>query len=160
MEVATEDTHFEALSHPGHLVRRLHQICVGVFLDVAKDFQLTHVQYATLVAINHRPGIDQASLGRLIALDRQTTSNVVTRLCQKGLIERKQKDKRTSALYLLGAAKALMEVMESRTKMIDEAILKPLTGSERDTFMALLIKLVNVNNELSRVPYSPTGHAE
>src|SRR5690606_17978471 len=80
---------FEAPHHPGHLVRRLHQICVSVFLDEARDFQLTHIQYAALQAIHHTPGIDQVSLGRMVALDRQTTSNVIKRLAEKGLVEKK-----------------------------------------------------------------------
>lgn len=142
------------MNHPGHLVRRLHQICVAVFLDAAKDYNLTHVQFATLLAIERFPGIDQTRVAKLVALDRQTTSNVVTRLSQNGLIERKRKDKRTNALYITGAGRALIDVMQPRIGGIDEIILGPLSSEERDVLMLLLKKLVESNNDLSRAPHA------
>jgi DNA-binding MarR family transcriptional regulator len=145
---------FAPLDHPGHLVRRLHQICVSVFLDKSSEYGLTHIQYAALLAVQFAPGIDQGRLGKLIAIDRQTTSNVVNRLSEKGLLERKQKDKRTNALFLTGAAKALIRVMQQHEAEIDETILKPLSTKERLAFMKLLTKLVSANNDLSRAPQS------
>jgi DNA-binding MarR family transcriptional regulator len=145
---------FEPPEHPGYLVRRLHQICVSVFLDKASEYGLTHIQYAALQAVQFVPAIDQARLGRLIATDRQTTSNVVSRLTEKGLLQRKKKDKRTNALYLTGAAKALIRVMQPHVPEIDDTILKPLSATERTVFMRLLTKLVSANNDLSRAPQS------
>ncbi|MGH6989748.1 MAG: MarR family winged helix-turn-helix transcriptional regulator [Stellaceae bacterium] len=142
----------EIFDHPGHLIRRLHQISVSVFLNEAKPYGLTQVQYASLQAIEFYSGIDQRRLGKVVALDRQTVSNVVQRLCEKGLVDRKQKDKRTSALYLTGAAKALLEVMRPRIEVVDQIILAPLAESERTTLMSLLNKLVDLNNALSRAP--------
>lgn len=151
---------FEPMNHPGHLVRRLHQICVAVFLDAAKEYNLTHVQYATLQAIKRFPDIDQARVGKLVALDRQTVSNVVNRLSQNGLIERKAKDKRTNALQITGAARALIEVMQPRIQTVDEIILGPLSVDERETLMVLLKKLVDSNNELSRAPQAVANWRE
>lgn len=148
---------FEPMNHPGHLVRRLHQICVAVFLDASKAYNLTHVQFATLLAIERFPGVDQTRVAKLVALDRQTTSNVVTRLSQNGLIERTRRDKRTNALQITGAGRALIEVMQPRIEGIDDIILGPLTASERETLMALLRKLVNSNNDLSRAPHAAAG---
>jgi DNA-binding MarR family transcriptional regulator len=144
---------FEPMKHPGHLVRRLHQICVSVFLTKSREYDLTHLQYAALLAVKFAPGIDQAKLGGLIAIDRQTTSYVVSRLAEKGLLQRKQKNKRTNALYLTGPARALIRVMQQHEPEIDEMILKPLDEAERAIFMQLLLKLVNANNELSRAPH-------
>jgi DNA-binding MarR family transcriptional regulator len=145
---------FEPPQHPGHLVRRLHQICVSVFLEKSGEYGLTHIQYAALQAVQFAPGIDQARLGKLIATDRQTTSVVVSRMADKGLLDRRQKDKRTHALYLTGAAKALIRVMQPHVPDIDETILKPLSAKERVTFMRLLAKIVRANNDLSRAPQS------
>lgn len=143
---------FEPMNHPGHLARRLHQICVAVFLDAAKDYNLTHIQFATLLAVERFPGIDQTRVAKLVALDRQTASNVITRLHQNGLIERTRKDKRTNALQITGAGRALIDVMQPRINGIDDIILGPLSASERDTLMVLLKKLVSSNNDLSRAP--------
>jgi DNA-binding MarR family transcriptional regulator len=148
-----DDAPFDPIAHPGYLARRLYQICVSVFLDTAKDYNLTHIQFAALVAILHFPGIDQGRLGKLIALDRQTTSNVITRLAQRGLVDRRRKDKRTHALHLTDQAAELLELMRPRIKTIDDTILKPLSAKEQQAFMALLTKLVSHNNALSRAPY-------
>src|SRR5262249_53406843 len=72
----------------GHLIRRLHQISFALFLDQAKAFDVTPVQYAALVAINSHPGIDQTTLCNFIALDRTTIGDVVGRLQRKKLITR------------------------------------------------------------------------
>lgn len=143
---------FEPLEHPGHLVRRLHQICVSVFLTQVKEFDITHMQYAALHALEFAPGIDQASLGRLIATDRQTTSYVVRKLTEKGLILKKQKNKRANSLFLTGASRAVLKAIEEIAPVIDDIILCPLDESERTEFMNLLTKLVNKNNNLSRAP--------
>ena len=41
---------------PGHLIRRLQQIAVAIFMDESKAFDITPVQYAALLAIDLHPG--------------------------------------------------------------------------------------------------------
>ena len=142
-----------SLFHPGHYIRRLHQISVSIFLKEAEHFQITNVQYAALGVIQHMPGLDQQRLGRLIALDRQNVSDVVKRLCDKGLVERRRKDGRTNALYLTDLARARLRPMATRLAVVDDVILKPLPAKDRQTFMAMLVTLVEGNNNLSRAPH-------
>ena len=51
-----------------------------------------------------------------------------------------------------------MNLMVQCIPAVDDAILAPLSGSERETFMSLLGKLVSENNELSRAPQDLTKH--
>lgn len=146
------EAYADLIDHPGYWIRRLHQISVSIFLTSAKEFGLTPVQYASLQAISRYPGINQSDLGKLIALDRQTISNVVQRLCAKNLLERREKNGRTSALFITGPTRALLQVMEKRLSNVDEQVVDPLTKAERKVFMALMMKLVEGNNELSRAP--------
>lgn len=150
----------DPVEHPGYWIRRLHQISVSIFLSSAKEFGLTPVQYASLQAVSRNPGINQSDLGKLIALDRQTISNVVQRLCAKNLFERREKNGRTSALFITGPARALLEVMQNRLSDVDEKIVGPLTKSERAILMALIIKLVENNNEFSRAPRVHKSNAD
>ena len=143
---------FEPMVHPGHLVRRLHQICVSVFLNQSSELGVTHIQYGALLAIEYVPGLDQVTLGKMIAADRQTVSVVINRLCESGLVEKRRKDKRTNSLFLTPEACVVMKQMLKFIPSIDEAILAPLSERERDLFMKLLGKLVSGNNELSRAP--------
>lgn len=149
---STLDAIDRKFERPGHLVRRLHQICISVFLQNSAELNLTSVQFAVLVGIGDHPGIEQIALARTVALDRQTVSNVVNRLVGRGLVDKQNRDKRSKALFLTPAAEALITQMRARTEVIDDTILAPLTKAQRKEFMALLLKLVNGNNGLSRVP--------
>lgn len=141
-----------AVTHPAQLVRRLHQICLAVFLSHSSRYDLTPIQFATLQTVESAPGIDQARLSRLVAIDRQTASNVVKRLVARGLLDRRQRDRRTNALYVTGAALTSIEVMSTKLQEIDDTILAPLSAAERETFLVLLARLVDANNPLSRAP--------
>ena len=43
---------------PGYLFRRMQQIAVALFMEECKAFDLTPVQYGSLIAIHTHPGID------------------------------------------------------------------------------------------------------
>src|SRR5665213_844134 len=78
----------DVYSAPGHLMRRAQQIAAAIFFDETREFDLTPVQYAALVAIQDRPGIDQSTLVKLIAIDRSTVGNMLRRIEEKHLISR------------------------------------------------------------------------
>src|SRR5690606_38122322 len=85
---------------------------------------------------------------------RQTTSTVVRRLVEKGLMVRQKKDRRTAALFVTGAGRALHQVMASRLGVVGETLLSPLTPEEQKTFFVLMTKMVTELNKLSRSPQS------
>ena len=139
---------------PGYLFRRMQQIAVALFVEECRAFALTPVQYAALVAIHTHPGIDATRLSAVIAFDRSTLGNVIERLQAKKLVERKPspQDKRVKLLYLTRAgATVLRDIMPS----VDRAqarMLQPLKAADRKALKALLSRLVDLNNEASRVP--------
>jgi DNA-binding MarR family transcriptional regulator len=139
---------------PGHLVRRSQQIAVALFMEETAAFGVTPVQYAALVAIGEQPDIDASRLSQLIAFDRSTLGHVVARLEAKGLIQRKGggEDRRVKRLRITRRGKALLDRIESAVERAQQRILAPLAPAERRDFMALLTKLVQVNNRYSRVP--------
>ena len=103
------------------------------------------------------PGIDQISLANLVALDRSNTGDVVARLEEKGLLHRSSgaTDRRTKRLNLTESGLALVDAMTPDVENAQNRILAPLSEDERKTFMALLDKLVDINNPLSRAPARP-----
>lgn len=144
---------------PGHAIRRLHQISVGVFLQEMGDLGITPVQYAALQVVANQPGIDQRTLARTIALDASTTGGVVDRLEARGWLERRtaREDRRTRQLHITpagldGLAQAVPAMLRAQ-----EQILAPLSPVQRQQFMSLLNTLVTENNELSRAPSELTG---
>ena len=72
---------------PGHLIRRLQQISFALFMDETRQFEITPVQYAAILAIDNHPRIDQTALCNFIAYDRSTIGDVVNRLERKKLIK-------------------------------------------------------------------------
>ncbi len=139
---------------PGHMIRRLHQISVGIFLQEAGELGVTPVQYAALQVVNNQPGTDQRTLARTIALDASTTGGVVDRLEARGWLERRMspEDRRARLLFITPAgAQALADTVPAMLRT-QEQILAPLTPRQRSEFMRLLQLLVTQNNELSRAP--------
>src|SRR6201998_1631485 len=84
--MANDDSRF--LEKPGHLIRRLQQIALALFMDQTEAFGITPVQYSAIIAISNHPGIDQTALCNIIAFDRTTIGGVVGRLERKHLIKR------------------------------------------------------------------------
>ena len=139
---------------PGHAIRRLHQISVGIFLQEAGELGVTPVQYAALQCVGNQPGLDQRTLARGIALDTSTTAGVVDRLEARGWMERRTspEDRRARQLFLTPDGQAALAATVPAMLRTQEQILAPLTPRQRLEFMRLLGMLVEENNTLSRAP--------
>jgi DNA-binding MarR family transcriptional regulator len=146
-------------SKPGHLIRRAQQIAVAIFMDECEAYDLTPVQYAALVAIRENPGIDATRLSALIAFDRSTLGSVLERLEARKLVARysSAEDKRVKLLKLTGAGGVLIKCAEGAVLRAQERILAPLQRNERKKLMELLSQMVELNNDVSRVPQQLAG---
>jgi len=144
---------------PGHLIRRAQQIAVAVFMEECADLDLTPVQYAALVAIGDHPGTDATRLSALIAFDRSTLGNVLERLEVRKLVTRYSlpEDKRIKRLKLTASGRSVIERAVKAVRRAQNRILAPLRPKDRDKFMQLLNQLVEINNEVSRVPQRLAG---
>jgi MarR family transcriptional regulator, lower aerobic nicotinate degradation pathway regulator len=152
--VVTELHNEEIYGKPGHLIRRLQQIAVAIFVAETKAFDITPVQYASLLAVQLRPGIDQTTLMEAVAFDLSTIGEVVGRLEGKGLVKRlvSPKDRRAKVLYITPAGRRLLARIKPDVEVAQERILAPLPRTEQAPFMRALKHLVEANNEFSRVP--------
>ncbi len=141
---------------PGHLIRRMNQISVSLFMDeVAKaGFDLTPVQYATLVAVKEYPGIDQATVAGMVAYDRVTIGGVVDRLVQKGFITRKvsTRDRRARELFITDDGASVIDTVTPLVRETQTLMLRGLKDEERALFIDLLTKAADGANDFSRAP--------
>jgi DNA-binding MarR family transcriptional regulator len=153
-EIPMSEDDKRLLAMPGHLIRRLQQISFALFIDQAKAFEITPVQYAAMVAINNHPGIDQTALCNMVALDRSTVGDVVGRLEKKRLIKRLNGsvDRRTKSLSITASGRKLIKDIEPAVQSTQRLILAPLKVGERGAFLRMLKELVHLNNEHSRAP--------
>ncbi|MBR0955179.1 MarR family winged helix-turn-helix transcriptional regulator [Bradyrhizobium canariense] len=139
---------------PGYLFRRMQQIAVSIFMEECKTFDLTPVQYAALIAIHTHPGIDATRLSAVIAFDRSTLGSVIERLQAKDFVERRPalEDKRIKLLYLTKSGAAILRDIIPAVERAQARMLEPLKPADRKALMGLLVQLVDLNNEASRVP--------
>jgi len=139
---------------PGHLIRRAQQISVSIFLDECRDFDITPMQYAVMAVLRATPDLDQISLAHRAALDRSTIGGLAERLEEKGWVRRVPgvEDRRQKRLSLTGEGLRVLDAVEPAVERTQARILGPLTAQERATFMALLERVVDENNEASRAP--------
>lgn len=145
----------ETVHHaPGHLIRRLQQIAVGIFFEEMRPFDVTPMQYAALVAIQDRPGVDQRTLSKLVAIDRSTVGTMLRLMEQKDLITRTTppRNQRIKELFITPIGRKVLRESGAALAKAQERILAPLAAAERGRFMEQLARLVDINNERSRAP--------
>lgn len=144
----------ELYDMPGHLIRRLQQIAVSIWLDETQDCNIRPVQYAALSAIRAFPGMDQMELSRAIAFDRSTIQDVVIRIEKRGWIRREadHTDRRKRVLFITDDGAAVLDGMVKENLRAQERILEPLSPDERALFLEMISRLVQVNNRFSRAP--------
>lgn len=145
-------------ARPGFLVRRLHQIHYALFFEECAEFDITPVQYGLLTTLSLNPDLDQNSLCRELGIDRTNMADVLARLARRGLLERRRgkEDKRMVLTRLTPAGQRLTEEMYKAMQRAQERLLQPIPASERKTFIATLVRLIDGNNHLGRTIFTPS----
>jgi DNA-binding MarR family transcriptional regulator len=141
-------------AQPGHYIRRLQQIAVGIFLEEAAGSGITPVQFAALVAVSEHPGIDQRTLASHIAFDTSTIGGVIDRLERDGLMQRQTSpaDRRARVLKLTAAGQAALQALLPAVLRAQQRILAPIPKARQREFCDLLRMAVEGNNDASRAP--------
>jgi MarR family transcriptional regulator, lower aerobic nicotinate degradation pathway regulator len=142
---------------PGHLIRRLHQIHVALFLEECGKHDLTPVQFGVLTVLLDGEVRDQVTIAALIGVDRNTAADVIRRLAKRALIERPDdpKDKRTKLAKITHDGKKLVEKVQPGMVKAQVRLIDPLTDEEYALFMELTQKLISANDLSSRAPWRP-----
>jgi len=136
-----EDPHSAVLFRvPTFMIRRAHQIATAVFMQACRELDLTPSQYAALFALRHGGAFSQNRLGRVVALDRCTTSIVVRTLTERELIRRTadENDQRKVVLRLTDAGRLLLARAERISGRASREMLGVLSESQAQTFVDLL----------------------
>jgi DNA-binding MarR family transcriptional regulator len=143
------------LDMPGHLLRRCQQIAVAVFLEECRDFELTPLQFALLSALDRFGSMDQVTLGGAAALDRTTIIVALKNLEEREFVTRttSEKDKRANIVAITDAGRQMYRAVSPSVLRAQKSMLSPLTARERTQLVALLRKMADGNNDLSRAPH-------
>jgi DNA-binding MarR family transcriptional regulator len=141
-------------TRPGFLVRRLHQICVGIFVDECGDTGLTPIQWGILNVVERTPGLGYSAIAEKVGLDRSNTANVVRRLAERGWVtqEPSSTDGRMLCVVLAPAGRKLLTRMGPKLRRSQDRVFEPLSDEERRTFVSLLTRLIVHHNDSGRAP--------
>lgn len=123
-----------------HLLRRAHFAAEERFAREFADEQITPRQKATLVAIYQRPGLSQNMLAEHLFLDRNTVAEMVKRLVERRLLERRPSpgDRRAYELFLAPDGVAMLNRVMTRDASVESAILQRLPKGAEKQFMKYL----------------------
>lgn len=157
-DTATDPSFIDLHDQPGHLIRRAHQISVSVFLDVVGR-EVTPVQYAMLMLLAEKPGIDQLTVAREVAIDTSSCADIAARLETKGLISRSVAARGQRRLQLTDEGRALLDGLTEPIQTLQDTLLEGLSAKESADLLHLLRKFVSHNNERSRAPLRRHGAA-
>lgn len=146
---------------PGYLIRRLHQIHVAMFIEQVADGQVTPIQFGLLSVLMMRPGIDQATIGEEMGLDPANVAEILKRLEDRGLVSRvvDPLNRRRKLCLTTSAGKKFVQRYQRDMQLSQQQLLEPLAPAERRTFLDLLARLVEANNESGRTALRPGGNA-
>ncbi|MDP3082523.1 MAG: MarR family winged helix-turn-helix transcriptional regulator [Rubrivivax sp.] len=116
-----------------------------MFTETCADLDLTPSQYSALFALRERSPIGQNELGRLIALDRSTTSVVVKILRERALVVASSdaSDRRKSFLELTNAGRLLLARAERRNLQSSQQLMSVFDTKQATVFLELLDCLAN-----------------
>jgi len=136
----------DLMRHPGHLLRRAVQV-MNLLWDEEVSHTITSPQFAALNALYGEPNLDQRTLGRRISLDRSTMAEVVSRLCDRGLIrtERDRRDGRRKTITLTTRGLHTVQHLIPRTHAMTDRLVGPLRTKEREELLRLLTEVVRAN---------------
>ncbi|MDG1155897.1 MAG: MarR family transcriptional regulator [Amylibacter sp.] len=154
-----DDINFEFLQdRPGHLIRRLHQIHVAMFLEECGDHNLTPVQFGVLTVLEDGKMRDQVTIAQMIGVDRNTAADVIRRLAKRGLLTRPDNpnDKRTKLAKITRSGKQMVEVVKPGMIAAQIRLISTLSKDEYAQFMHLANKLMVANDHNSRAPWNPS----
>jgi DNA-binding MarR family transcriptional regulator len=131
-----------AINGPGHLSRRLFQTH-GKLWQQSVDDELTGPQFTVLGVLCLEGSMDQRTLGEHARLDKSTTTPLLERLRQRGLIHitRGSADKRRKILSITDGGRRLVAETAPVAVEIGDRLLAPLSEAEQEQLLQLLRKI-------------------
>jgi|GEM_PF-4880782 len=135
---------------PALCARRLYQLGAAMVAVHTLQARLSPVQFAALQAVHNQPGLEQRALAGLIAQDTPTTTAVVDKLAERGLLVRGAApgDGRARLLSLTDAGRAVLLQLQPAVRQAQAALLRPLPRAEQLQFMRLLVTLLEAHGKL------------
>lgn len=144
----------ELWSRPGYLIRRLHQVHLGLFAAECGAEDITPVQFAILTVLRNGEEMDQQTLSTSVGIDRTSGADVIRRLNRRGLVTLapSKVDRRANLVQITPAGREFAERLKPMVVQSQDRLMAPLTAKEQASFYRLVDKLLAANNDSGRAP--------
>lgn len=128
-----------------HLLHRAGQCADEIFADNIGKSDLTPRQYAVLKAVADSEEPSQTVLVEKTGIDRSTLADIVRRLVDRNLLQRRRTkhDARMYAVKLTASGQSALRSAEPAAKTTDERLLSMLSAAERNAFLKTLSQIVD-----------------
>ncbi|HEX7750306.1 MAG TPA: MarR family transcriptional regulator [Bordetella sp.] len=139
---------------PGFLLRRAHQLSVGLFERQCAEFGLTPPQYGVLSVLSYAPDIDQITLAKALGYDKVTISHVVRGLQARSLLTRETTSagRRRMIIRLTRQGRTLLRKAAVGAARAHDELLRPLPPEEQGHLLRLLDQLCSALEDQARAP--------
>jgi DNA-binding MarR family transcriptional regulator len=134
---------------PSHLLHRVLQLALDIYVEETGKGALTQRQYAVLAAASTVDGASQTDLVRMTGIDRSTLADMVARMIERGWLgrERSKTDARAKTVRLTDRGRAALKEIAPKVQAADERILANLVASRRSGFISALGSLADAGGE-------------
>jgi DNA-binding MarR family transcriptional regulator len=106
--------------------------------------EVTPRQFAVLVTVAQNEGLSQTALVERTGIDRSTLADIVRRMKEKGLLQRRRtkEDARAYAVKLTDEGRRALRTAEPLAKRVDDRVLGALPAAQRERFVDELQAIV------------------
>ncbi len=127
----------------GFLLAEVSRRYVRRFEQRAREVQLTLPTCRVLAYLERHPGISQARLAELAAIEPMAVVRLLDRLQADGLIERRvcRHDRRVHSVHLTAAAEPVLDEVKRLSALTRAEAFSGVDAPRRDAFMAVLAQL-------------------
>jgi DNA-binding MarR family transcriptional regulator len=134
-----------------HLLHRAGQCADEMFSMSLSTGTMTPRQYAVLKALEASTEPSQTTLVEMTGIDRSTVADIVRRLVERGLVQRRRtrRDARMYALRLTAKGHQSLRSAEPAAQTTDEKLLATLEPAERRAFIDALARIVKAIGPIS-----------
>ena len=140
---------YDLLDTLSHLLRRSHFHAEKLFAQSLGHHGITSRQLALLVAVSQNPDVSQRRAGELIALDMNTVSDLLRRMEEKQLVERRNSpdDGRSVTIRISEEGKAMLEAVHLDNLKYQKQLTARLSDREGAQLKALLRTLLDLEGD-------------
>jgi DNA-binding MarR family transcriptional regulator len=134
-------------------IKRAEQATQAAKERALRAHDLTTAQYNSMLVLSHAPAITASELARRCFVTVQTTSSVLARLVERGLVTRTAHARHRGVVEvsLTPAGQRLLELADRRVLQVEASLAAALEPAEQDELRRLLACCTNAADQSDTV---------